>query len=55
MTGTIALHIMGVVIGDIAQHYGKGKVVLRVAGGAIAGTGAWFLAGTSAWFLVGAA
>lgn len=55
MTGTIVLHIMGVLIGDIAQHYGKGKVMLRLAGGAIAGTGAWFLAGTGAWLLVGVA
>ena len=55
MTGTIVLHIMGVLIGDIAQHYGKGKVMLRLAGGAIAGTGAWFLAGTGAWFLIGVA
>jgi hypothetical protein len=44
---------MGVLIGDIAQHYGKGKVMLRLAGGAIAGTGAWFLAGAGAWLLVG--
>lgn len=47
MIGTIVLHIMGVLVGDIAQHYGKGKVMLRVAGGAIAGTGAWFLVGAA--------
>ena len=47
MMGTIVLHIMGVLVGDIAQHYGKGKVMLRVAGGAIAGTGAWFLVGAA--------
>jgi len=47
MTGTILLHIMGVVVGDISQHYEKGKLLLRVAGGAIAGTGAWFLVGAA--------
>ena len=47
MTGTILLHIMGVVIGDISQHYEKGKLLLRIAGGAIAGTGAWFLVGAA--------
>jgi urease accessory protein len=47
MTGTVLLHIMGVVIGDISQHYEKGKLLLRVAGAAIAGTGAWFLVGAA--------
>ncbi len=47
MTGTILLHLMGVVIGDISQHYEKGKLLLRVAGAAIAGTGAWFLVGAT--------
>jgi urease accessory protein len=46
MTGTAVLHIMGVLIGDIAQHYARGKVLLRYAGGAIAGAGLWFLAGS---------
>jgi len=43
LTGTAALHILGVVIGDISQHYARGKVALRYAGGLIAGIGAWFL------------
>jgi len=47
MTGTILLHLMGVVIGDISRHYENGKLALRVAGGAIAGTGAWFLVGAA--------
>jgi len=47
MTGTVLLHIMGVVIGDISQHYEKGKVFLRLAGGGIAGTGLWFLIGAA--------
>ena len=47
MTGTIMLHITGVVVGDISQHYEQGKLLLRVAGGAIASTGAWFLVGAA--------
>lgn len=43
LTGTAALHVLGVIIGDISQHYARGKVLLRVAGGAIAGIGTWFL------------
>lgn len=45
MTGTALLHIAGVLIGDISQHYARGKVLLRVAGAAIAGAGTWFLVG----------
>ncbi len=46
MTGTALLHLMGVVIGDISQHYERGKLILRAAGVAIAGTGAFFLVGS---------
>ena len=35
----------GVLIGDISQHYARGKVLLRIAGAAIAGAGTWFLVG----------
>ena len=45
MAGTAMLHLAGVVIGDISQHYAKGKIMLRAAGVAIAGTGAFFLLG----------
>ncbi len=45
MTGTTLLHIAGVLVGDISQHYARGKVLLRVAGAAIAGAGTWFLVG----------
>lgn len=45
MSGTALLHVMGVVIGDISQHYVRGKLMLRAAGVAIAGTGAFFLVG----------
>lgn len=48
MTGTAVLHIAGVVIGDISQHYSTGKVMLRVGGATIAALGAWFLAGATA-------
>jgi urease accessory protein len=45
MTGTALLHIAGLLVGDISQHYARGKVLLRVAGAAIAGVGTWFLLG----------
>jgi urease accessory protein len=48
MTGTAALHVAGVIIGDISQHYSAGKLMLRFSGAAIAATGAYFLAGTAA-------
>ncbi len=43
LTGTAALHVTGLVIGDITQHYEPGKVVLRVAGALIAAIGCYFL------------
>jgi urease accessory protein len=43
LAGTAALHLLGVVAGDISQHYVRGKLLLRLAGGAIAGLGTWFL------------
>ena len=45
MTGTTFLHLAGVLIGDISQHYMRGKVLLRVAGAAIAALGGVFLYG----------
>jgi len=45
LTGTAVLHICGVLIGDIAQHYKRGKIMLRVAGAGIAAAGAAFLFG----------
>jgi urease accessory protein len=48
MSGTAALHVAGVIIGDISQHYASGKVLLRVGGAAIAAFGAYFLAGAAA-------
>ena len=47
MTGTALLHVAGVLIGDISQHYARGKVILRMAGAGIAGAGTWFLLGLS--------
>jgi urease accessory protein len=35
LTGTAIIHIVGVFIGDISQHYKVGKIILRVAGGLI--------------------
>jgi urease accessory protein len=45
LTGTAALHLLGVLIGDIARRNVHGNSVLRLAGGVIAGTGAFFLIG----------
>ncbi len=45
LTGTAVLHISGVLIGDISQHYKAGKLLLRVAGAGIAAAGATFLVG----------
>lgn len=46
LTGTAALHLFGVLLGDIARRNVHGNTVLRLAGGLIAGTGAIFLVGT---------
>jgi urease accessory protein len=48
MTGTATLHVTGLVIGDISQHYRVGKVLLRIGGAIIAALGAYFLAGSLA-------
>jgi len=43
MTGTVILHVAGVVIADISTHYEKGKILLRGLGGFIALSGLYFL------------
>lgn len=43
LTGTAALHVTGLVIGDISQHYKRGKQALRVAGVLVAALGCVFL------------
>lgn len=45
LTGTALIHIAGVVIGDIAKHYERGKLILRVGGGLIALVGVLFIFG----------
>ena len=45
MTGTAALHLIGVILGDLPRHYQGGRLLLRLGGGAIAGVGAAFLTG----------
>lgn len=47
LTGTAALHLLGLLLGDISRHYARGKILLRLAGGAIAGIGTWFLVGAA--------
>ena len=43
MTGTVILHVAGVVIADVSTHYEKGKILLRALGGFIALSGLYFL------------
>jgi len=45
LIGTALIHIAGLVIGDIARHYERGKVILRVGGGMIAFVGLLFIFG----------
>lgn len=45
LTGTALIHIAGVVIGDIAKHYERGKIILRIGGGLIALIGFLFIFG----------
>ncbi|MFW2381767.1 MAG: HupE/UreJ family protein [Acidimicrobiales bacterium] len=43
--GTILLHLLGVLIGDIAKRYQNGILVLRAAGGVFVIIGAMFILG----------
>lgn len=45
LTGTALIHIAGVVIGDIAKHYQRGRILLRVGGALIALAGVLFITG----------
>ena len=45
LVGTALIHIAGVVIGDIARHYERGKIILRIGGGLIAIIGLLFVFG----------
>ncbi|NND85312.1 MAG: HupE/UreJ family protein [Acidimicrobiia bacterium] len=45
LSGTIMIHLLGVLIGEVAKRYARGRLVLRVLGGASAVVGALFLAG----------
>ena len=45
LTGTALIHILGVVIGDIARHYDYGKLVLRGGGAFVACIGVLFAFG----------
>ncbi len=43
--GTALIHLLGVLIGDIARRYPKGRPVVRVAGGGFVVAGALFILG----------
>ena len=45
LTGTALIHILGVVIGDIARHYEQGKLILRGGGAIVAFIGVLFAFG----------
>lgn len=45
LTGTAIIHLVGVLIGDIAKRYRAGRLVLRIAGAAASVVGALFLFG----------
>lgn len=45
LTGTALIHILGVVIGDIARHYEQGKLILRSGGAIVAFIGVLFAFG----------
>jgi urease accessory protein len=45
LTGTSALHLFGVLIGDTARRYTIGYTILRITGACIAGVGTLFLVG----------
>ncbi len=45
LSGTALIHIAGVIIGDISQHYPRGRQLLRLGGGAIAAIGVLFIIG----------
>jgi urease accessory protein len=44
LIGTAVLHLAGVLLGDISQHYARGKQLLRGAGALVAAAGVFFLA-----------
>lgn len=45
LTGTAAIHLTGVLTGDVAKRYSAGRIVLRVGGATTALVGALFLFG----------
>ena len=45
LSGTILIHLLGVLLGDIAKRYSKGRLVLRTAGGVFVLIGGLFIAG----------
>jgi len=45
LVGTALIHIAGVVIGDIARHYERGKIILRGGGALIAVIGLLYVFG----------
>jgi urease accessory protein len=45
LLGTALIHLLGVVVGEVARRYGSGRIVLRVLGGVFVVIGLLFLTG----------
>lgn len=45
LLGTALIHLLGVVVGEVARRYGRGRIVLRVVGAGFAVVGVLFIAG----------
>lgn len=45
MSGTIVIHLLGVLLGDVSRRYANGRIALRIAGGAFVAMGGLFLTG----------
>jgi urease accessory protein len=45
LLGTALIHLLGVVVGEVAKRYGSGRIVLRVLGAVFVAIGLLFLTG----------
>lgn len=45
MIGTICIHLLGVLVGDISRRYARGRILLRIAGACSVAAGLAFLFG----------
>jgi hydrogenase/urease accessory protein HupE len=45
LLGTALIHLLGVVLGEVAKRYASGRLVMRFGGGVFVIVGAMFLIG----------